>query len=505
MEGDDQKRFPKGVAIYLFGATGDLSRRKLIPALYNLFERDILGEQTPIICIGRRHISNSEYIDHLDLSSSIPDSNKNILNRFIRQIHYFSVDLQSDEVAEFNRRRIELEKKSGVQGNRLFYLATSASLFEDVIALIKKTDLLEGEGFNRVVFEKPFGRDVASADHLNETISSVFKENEVYRIDHYLGKELVQNILVLRFANPFLNEVWNNHFIDHVQITVAEEIGVEERAEYYDNYGVLRDMVQNHLLQVLSLVAMDEPVSLKAEDIRQEKTTILKALKSPDPDDVILGQYGRGSVQSREVPGYRSEAKVVENSRTETFAALKVDIPTERWEGVPFYLRTGKRLASTYSEVSLVLKTRGCHLFNHDGRHPAPNVITVRVKPDEGIIINLNGKEPGANLQIHPITLSFCHYCQFGTNSAEAYEMLLQQVLLGDQTLFISWPEIRESWKIIDTVRATTENKRNVFPNYRAGSMGPELSDTLLIREGRAWIIPASRPYTGVNDEYCDH
>ncbi len=485
----------KSASILLFGSTGDLTKRKLVPALYRLYERGIIDGTTPIIGIGRRKIDTPQFIDHLDADTFIPPSERNerLFRRFLNGVRYVRVDMDSGDFSAFRKEIVSIEKAHGAPRDRMFYLATPSELFEQVIHVLHHSGLIENVENHRVVFEKPFGHDLRSSETLHNAVSSVFNERQIYRIDHYLGKELVRNIFVIRFGNPFLSEVWNGSFIDHVQITVAETMGVAGRGGYYDKAGVLQDMVQNHLLQVLSLIAMEEPQSLEAGSLRIEKQNILQSLREPKPEDIVLGQYDAGTVDNSECPGYRQEEGVYPGSVTETFAALRMFIDNERWRGVPFYVRTGKRLAAGYSEVNLFLKNKTCKLFHHRSGERRANIITIRIKPDEGLMLRFNVKKPGAELTIHPATLSFCHHCEFGGNTPEAYEMLLDQVLEGDRTLFISWGEIEASWKYIDRVMEIASEKRKQFPNYPAGSFGPPEAEELLSRDGRRWLDPNNR------------
>ena len=488
-------------ALLLFGATGDLTKRKLIPALYSQFERGELDSTTPIIGIGRRELSKEQFVAQLGLDTFLKDRDEEIFRSFLSQVYYCSVDFNGEEFREFYDEVRSIEEKHDASGNRLFYLAMPSTLFENTIRVIEFSGLLRGAGWRRVVFEKPFGHDLQSSRKLHDAVSHVFNEEQIFRIDHYLGKELVQNILVFRFGNPMLNQIWNSEFVDHVQITVAETVGVEQRSGYYDDSGALKDMVQNHLLQVVSLVAMEEPSSLAASEIIKEKQRVLERIAVPTPDEVVLGQYGRGAAGKEKkseqqvpgaVPGYREEQGIPKDSMTETFAALKLDITTKRWDGVPFYIRTGKRMAHSYSEVNLYLKNNSYTLFGSGNEGRSINRITVRIKPDEGLVLTLNVKEPGTGITLRPVSFSFCHRCEFGGNTPEAYDMLLRQAIAGDHTLFISWREIEESWKLIDRINEFEISERAEFPNYAAGTYGPEKAETLLTRDGRSWLPPVT-------------
>ena len=472
--------------ILIFGATGDLTKRKLIPALYNLYSRNQL-KNTPIVCIARKRITKDRFISTLNLKQFIPKSNKKILKNFLRKLHYFSFDLEKD----INHKNLHdyLDKIKEIHrcgNNKIFYLALSPNLFKTAIDTIRSAKLLKGN--NKVVFEKPFGNDLKSAKDLNKKISSVFKEKDIYRIDHYLGKELVQNILVFRFANPIYEQIWNNKFIDNVQITVSEKIGVETRGNYYDKYGAIKDMVQNHLLQILSLAAMEAPKSLDAKNIRNEKVRILNSLQRPRSNEIITGQYGAGTLDKIKVKAYKDELNVPKNSKTETFAAIKTFINNKRWKGTPFYLRTGKHLKARFAEVNLVLKDTSCKLFSKKELCDLPNVINFRIQPDEGIAIKFNAKYPGYKIKLHPVTMEFCHHCEFGINSPEAYETLIYEILKGDQTLFTRWDGVEASWKFVDNITNTIKNRTPSL--YKPGNYGPSQSDTLLKKDNKVWILP---------------
>ena len=480
-----------GAIIIIFGATGDLTKRKLIPALYNLYLKEITNDKIPIVCVARRLIAKGEFTELLSPEKFIPQVNQKSLSQFLKQVYYYPMDLQNNmsysHFAEFTSR---IDRTHDCKGNRIFYFALPPNLFEPTVGILRSTNLLNEEGCKRVVFEKPFGYDLSSARELNRCISSMFREDDIYRIDHYLGKEAVQNILALRFANSVFEEIWNNRFIDHVQITVAEKIGVEGRGAYYERTGAIRDMVQNHLLQVLSLASMEPPESLDPEHFRDEKVKIFRSLQRTKPGEVVIGQYGKGLIDNRKVLPYRKEMHISPNSETETYAALKVRIDNKRWKGVPFYLRTGKRLAVSYAEIDLVLKYVPNKLFAKEGSGPLPNVITIRIQPEEGIVIRFNAKYPGYGMNLQPANMEFCHPSQFHINSPKAYEILLHEIILGDQTLFTRWDGVETSWKYTESILEITGRKKKEFPNYRAGSFGPEEADKLIKGDGREWCMP---------------
>ncbi len=485
------KKIDSGTIIIIFGATGDLTKRKLIPALYSLYAKEIIRDKVPIVCVARRLIAKDEFVELLHPEKFIPRLNQKCLSQFLKQVYYYPMDLQSNMVySRFARFISRIDRAHHCKGNRIFYLALPANLFEPAVGILRSANLLNSGGWKRVVFEKPFGYDLSSARELNRCISSMFREDDIYRIDHYLGKEAVQNILALRFANSIFEEIWNNRFVDHVQITVAEKIGIGGRGAYYERVGAIRDMVQNHLLQVLSLTSMEPPESLNAEHFRDEKVKVFRSLQRIKPAEVVIGQYGKGLIDKKKVLPYRKEMSVSPNSETETYAALKVRIDNKRWKGVPFYLRTGKRLAASYAEIDLVLKHVPNNLFSKQEPGPLPNVITIRIQPDEGIVIRFNAKYPGHGMKLQPANMEFCHPSQFHINSPKAYETLLHEIILGDQTLFTRWDGVEASWKYIEPVLTIVRNKKKEFPDYEAGSLGPEEADKLIKGDGREWCMP---------------
>ena len=478
-------------AIIIFGATGDLTKRKLIPALYKLYTKEVIVENVPIVCIARRLITKGQFVELLHLEEFIPHSNQETLSNFLHQIYYYPLDFQkSSDYSDFTEFIDKIDKRHSCHGNKLFYLALPPDLFEPAVGIVRSSNLLKERGWKRVAFEKPFGYGLASARELNECIHAIFKEENIYRIDHYLGKELVQNILVFRFANSIFEQIWNHEFIDHVQITLAEKIGVETRGTYYDKAGAVRDMVQNHLLQVLSLTSMEPPRTLHADPIRDEKVRVLRALQKIEADEIVIGQYGEGVIDGKKVLPYRQELHVSPDSDTETYAALKVHIDNERWKGVPFYVRTGKRLAASYAEIDLVLKDVSGTLFSSPQLRKLPNVISMAIQPDEGIQIKFNAKYPGYGMKLHPATMEFCHPCQFEMNTPEAYETLLYEIMVGDQTLFTRWDGVEASWEYVDPLLRIIKHKKKAFPNYRAGSSGPKEADRLIKQDGREWCLP---------------
>jgi len=465
--------------IMIFGATGDLTRRKLIPSLYHLLQKKRLTGCTPVVCIGRRDLSQEEFTNHLAVEKFIVGRDTEVLADLLRRIEYLRYGLENGSSAEFAKTIDSIQKKHGCTPNKLIYLALPTSAFQQTAKLIGA--LGTGQGWRRVVFEKPFGADLASAQLLNANIRTVLEEEEIYRVDHYLGKELVQNILTLRFANEIFSGAWRERTIDHVQITVSETLGVEKRAGYYDKSGAVRDMIQNHLLQLLSFVAMEPPAEASLDGLRDEAAAVLRNLRPLEKKDIVLGQYGPGNIDSEAVTGYLSESGVVEDSTTETFAAIRAYVNTSRWQEVPFYLRTGKRLQQRYAEIKIVLKQSKRNIIGKGG---APNMIIIRIQPNTGIATAFNVHKPGEEDETVSVMMDFCHHCHFGPNTPEAYESILYNVMEGDHSMFPRYDWIEASWKYIDRLRSIA-----ALPvTYRSGSMGPEEAEVLLENDGRQWL-----------------
>lgn len=456
--------------VVIFGSTGDLTKRKIIPALYQLIRKEQFSRQSPIVCLGRREYTNDEFIGHLELSQFIKNSEPELLEQLTSQIVYVKQDLEDVSPEALRGRFDEIAAKFDCGTNKLFYLALPASVFSQAADIIKL--FVDDPGWQRVVFEKPFGNDLSSAQELNNAITSVLREEQIYRVDHYLGKELVQNIFTLRFHNEIFRWAWHCEAIDHVQITASEALGVEERAGYYDKSGAVRDMVQNHLLQLLSLVAMEPPSSNDAEEIRDRTGEVIKALIPAQQEDIVLGQY----------EGYTDEQGIESGSQTETFAAFKVYVDMPRWQGVPFYLKTGKKLDERYADIKVVFKHN--KELCQNGDCDQPNVIIIRIQPDDGIAIAFNVKRPGRSMITEPVLMDFCHHCYFGPNTPEAYESILLNVIQGEPTAFARWDWIKSSWKFVDQLRAVAASPLTYLQN----STGPAKSDELLERSGRRWI-----------------
>ncbi len=465
--------------IVIFGSTGDLTRRKLIPALYHLYERGKINDRSPVVCLGRREFSREQFIEHLQIDAFIPQRDDAVFSNFTRLLSYHSLELEQAAPADLKNILQSVRSSSGASGNVLFYLALPTALFSSVAGLLQM--LIAEDGWTRVVFEKPFGEDLASAVSLNDDIGAVLNEDQIFRVDHYLGKALVQNVLYLRFANEIFSCAWHADAIDHVQISVSESLGLEDRAGYYDKSGAIRDMLQNHLLQLLSFTAMEPPRSGHGNAIRDESAGVLEKLLPPQAEDVVLGQYSGGHQGEREYRAYRRENGVSHDSITETYVALRAFIDTPRWQGVPFYLRTGKRLKKRQADIKILFKKQA--LQGLMGQEKA-NMLIIRIQPDEGIALSFNIRKPGESNQSESVLMDFCHHCHFGPNTPEAYEAILSSVINGDTLLFTRWDWLQASWRYIDQLRAVALPP--VF--YPAGSAGPLAADLLLKRDGRRWL-----------------
>jgi glucose-6-phosphate 1-dehydrogenase len=500
--GNGDRKNPDGCTIVIFGASGDLTARKLIPALYHLFKEKQTPPSFRVVGFARREKTGASWRQELraalDQFSRTKPVDEKVWSAFAENIFYCQGDLADD--AAYKKLETQLtEFGSGpLRENLLFYLAISPSQFGQVVEQVHRAGLLnrEGAAWQRIVVEKPFGHDLASAQALNRELMRYAHESQVFRIDHYLGKETVQNILMFRFSNSIFERLWNRESVDHVQITVSEKLGVGERGGYYEEAGALRDMVQNHMLQVLALIAMEPPVSLEAEAVRDEKVKLLKSVRPLTPDDVakqvVRGQYFAGIVGGEVRPGYRQETKVKTDSNVETFAALKLFIDNWRWSGVPFYLRTGKNLPMSASEVRIQFRPTPNVLFAAQcGNHLDANALTLRLQPNEGISLRFNGKVPGISLSVRPVRMHFSYDAEFGAYTPEAYERLLLEAINGDATLFIRRDEVETAWQIVDSIRTGWQNKPLTNREfYAAGTWGPIAADDLLAQLGHTWHEP---------------
>jgi len=488
--------------IVIFGATGDLTHRKLIPALYNLAVDGELPSGVKIVGFARREKSDEEFrsgLKELNKKVSRNGHDDAIWDNFEQSIHYHKSEFQDDDGYERLAKRLdELDEARGGRGNRLFYIASAPEFFDDILESLKKVGLNEskGDSWSRVIVEKPFGKDLKTAQHLNEVVNATFEEKDTYRIDHYLGKETAQNIMVLRFANAIFEPLWNSQHIDHVQITCAENLGMEGgRGGYYDTAGALRDMVQNHLLQLLSLVAMEPPTDLTADGVRDEKVKVIRSLRkfnTPElvAENVVRAQYIAGHVDGVTKPGYREEDRVNPDSKTESYVGMRLQIDTWRWAGVPFYLRVGKQLPKKATEISIHFKETPTVLFNAlPGGVPDGNVLVIRIQPDEGISLRMVSKLPGTTLRLEPVKMNFQYSTSFGKSSPEAYERLLLDAMAGDATLFARRDEVEEAWRFVDYIEDGWHKSERppLMAEYQAGSWGPKEADDLLKGDGRVW------------------
>jgi glucose-6-phosphate 1-dehydrogenase len=485
-------------AIVVFGASGDLTKRKLVPALINLARDRLLPQEFAVIGIARRPMSDADFRQKLAqaLHESAPPAPDGPLWSWLEQrLYYLSGDLQDPGTYSALRERLaRCDRDHGTGGNYLFYLSTAPNLFAPAARRLGEAGLTNEEGgrWRRVIIEKPFGRNLASAEQLNRDLRQVVGETQIYRIDHYLGKETVQNILVFRFANGIFEPMWNRRYVDHVQITVAESLGVEDRGGYYDTAGALRDMVPNHLFQLVSLIGMEPPPSLDADAIRDEQVKLLKAIHPIAPEEVpalaVRGQYGPGTIDGRAEPGYLTEPNVAPNSHTETYVALKLNIENWRWANVPFYLRTGKRLAKRYTEIVVQYRRAPHLLFKQTAISSCePNQLVLSVQPQEGLSLSFGVKVPGPVVKLGAVTMDFDYGKNFGNRPSTGYERLLYDCMLGDATLFQRADMAELGWSAIAPIQKAWENSKDSLPQYPAGSWGPVEADELLRRDGRHW------------------
>jgi glucose-6-phosphate 1-dehydrogenase len=484
----------------IFGATGDLSGRKLLPAIYNLAKQRLLPAGFAVMGAAIDDLSDDAYRkragDLITKFSRTQPVDPAILHSFLDGVFYTKVDFGKQEDFKALKRRLdELDTSRHVAGNRVYYSATPPQTYETIVEQLKDADMNTGPGFHRIVIEKPFGTDLKSARELNKIVQRVFHEDSVFRIDHYLGKETVQNILAFRFANAIFEPVWNSNLIDSVQITAAEEIGVEMRGAYYDKAGALRDIVQNHALQLLALVAMEPPVAFEANIVRDEKVKVLRAIRPILDEEVakatVRGQYTPGWVLGEHVVGYREEQHVAPGSLTETFATLRLFVDNWRWAGVPFYIRAGKRLPKRVTEIRVQFK-RPPHLtFGREATQELdPNAITLRIQPEEGISLKFGAKVPSAGIRLRSVSMDFQYMTSFLVEVPEAYERLLLDCMIGDPTLFTRADEVETAWKLIDPIEAAWRDDRPPLSMYAAGTWGPSGSAKLLQADSREWHRP---------------
>ena len=497
-----KEHIPDPTVVVIFGASGDLTKRKLLPALFHLEQGGLLPPQFRIVGVARRDLGQG-FAD--DMRQGIIEfggvkAGADKLDAFIQRVGYHAMDFDNDGgYAALKKLLEQYDHESGTRGNRLFYLATAPEYFADIVHRLGAHGMAKPEvGTARIVIEKPFGHDLESARELNDDVNTVFSENQIFRIDHYLGKETVQNVLVFRFANGIFEPIWNRNFIDHVQITAGESIGIEGRGPFYEKAGALRDVVQNHMMELLSFIAMEPPASFAAEAVRREKLKVWSSIKPLNIFDCVRGQYGPGTVGDQAVKGYRQEDRVDPHSQTETYAAIRLEIENWRWAGVPFYLRAGKRLATRVTEITIQFKQPPMLLF---GEHMPgncseiqPNIITMRIQPDEGISLRFGTKVPGPQMSVCPVIMDFSYAQAFGQSSANGYERLLLDAMLGDATLFAHRDGVETTWALYTPViEAWAKKVPQTFPNYAAGTWGPQCGDELIGRDGHTWqgLMPA--------------
>jgi glucose-6-phosphate 1-dehydrogenase len=486
-------------SLVIFGATGDLAKRKLLPALYNLAHEGALPERFALVGNARSEMTDEEFremaLDSVrEFSRRTP--NEQVLAKLFGDTRYVTGSFDDDEVyAGIADALGDFDAVAGLTLNRCFYLSTAPTFFPVIVDALGRNELAHREDAEvRVIIEKPFGRSLAEARELNARVLSVFQEQQVFRIDHYLGKETVQNVLALRFANNMFEPLWNRNYIDNVQITASEEIGIGTRAGYYDTAGALRDLVQNHMLQLLSLLCMEPPVAFEADPVRDEKVKVLRAIQAPTPDDVpemtVRAQYGPGNVAGVEVPGYVDEAGVPEGSTTETYAALRLEVHNWRWAGVPIYLRTGKRLARKVTEIAVTLKPVPHMAFQSElSMDVKPNVLVLTVQPNEGVSLSIGAKIPGTRMAIRPVNMEFLYGTAFLSESPEAYERLIIDAMRGDATLFTRNDEVEAQWNICDPIVNAWSQVPGPLAQYPAGSQGPAEADGLLLGDNRWRMI----------------
>ncbi|MFZ4116605.1 MAG: glucose-6-phosphate dehydrogenase [Chthoniobacterales bacterium] len=491
------KHIPEPCSLIIFGATGDLTHRKLIPALYNLNAEGALPSSLNVIGVARRDKTSEEFRAELKISTpkfSRSPVNEALWEKFSQSISYHRTEFHAfDGYLELAKKLTEYESTHQVPANRLFYFAVAPDQFDVILHNIKQSNLSKSQeqGWTRVIIEKPFGTNLETARHLNKLVHDSFPEAATYRIDHYLGKETAQNIMVLRFANSIFESIWNSKYIHHVQITAAESLGVEGRAGYYDQAGALRDMVQNHLLQLLTLTAMEPPMSMSADAIRDEKVKVLKSLRPLRGKEVfkhvVRAQYTDGMIQNQSVLGYKEEPGVAKDSTTETYVALHIAIDNWRWAGVPFFVRAGKRMPKAGTEIAITFKEVPPVLFNTRGNKLDPNVLVIRIQPDEGISFTMSAKTPGSRLHIEPVKMDFHYGTSFEKPNPEAYERLLLDAMNGDATLFARSDEVEQAWTFIDGIEETWRTSSDDLALYPSGSWGPEAADALLHQYGASW------------------
>jgi glucose-6-phosphate 1-dehydrogenase len=491
-------RIPNNNVIVIFGASGDLTHRKLIPALYNLANDGLLPPNFAVIGFARRSKTDETFRQECyegvkEFSRSKP-IDENVWAEFAKILHYHQGNYDNNlDYEALNERLIAIDKGHSTQGNRLYYIATPPEAYANIIEKIGTTSLTLGQiekSWTRVIIEKPFGHDLQSAHELNKCVHRYFREDQIFRIDHYLGKETVQNILVFRFANGIFEPIWDRRYIDHVQITVAESIGVENRGSYYESAGVIRDMIQNHVLQLLALTAMEPPAEFEANAVRNEKVKILKAIRldANHPEALVRGQYSPGKVNGLLVSGYTQEEGVALDSNTETYIAMKLLIDNWRWAGVPFYIRSGKRMKRRLTEIAIQFRLPPLMLFGENAaQHIEPNVLVITIQPDEGISLKFGAKRPGNRELIQPVVMDFQYRESVSVPAPEAYERLILDCMLGDSTLFTRSDEVEAAWSLVTPIIENLTKQQTFIEQYRSGSAGPKGANDMIASDSRKW------------------
>ncbi|NJK34822.1 MAG: glucose-6-phosphate dehydrogenase [Oscillatoriales cyanobacterium SM2_2_1] len=492
-----QERTPEPLIMVIFGASGDLTIRKLIPAIYHLKQQRRLPPELTIVGVARRPWSHDYFREQMlegveKFSNGIGSAA--VWEDFARGVYYQSLNMgEQADYLKLKEFLSQLDQERGTRGNRVFYLAVSPNFFVDAITNLGVAGMIGDRTKTRLVIEKPFGRDLSSCQELNRVVQSACDERQVYRIDHYLGKETVQNLLVLRFANAIFEPLWNRQYVDHIQITVAETVGVEDRAGYYENAGALRDMLQNHLMQLFCLTAMEPPNAMEADALRNEKVKVIQATRLADPRRLerssVRAQYSQGWMKGAPVVGYRQEPNVNAQSIVPTYVAMKFEIDNWRWQGVPFYLRTGKRMPKKVSEIAIQFREVPHTLFQSAARQVSPNILALRIQPNEGVALRFEAKLPGPELRSRSVEMDFGYGKTFGIEGSDAYDRLLLDCMLGDQTLFTRGDEVEAAWNVVTPALAAWEAPADpaLIPQYEAGTWGPSEAELLITRDGRQW------------------
>ncbi len=493
-----ERRVPECV-IVIFGANGDLTKRKLIPALYRLAYDRRLSAGFAVVGISRTPMSDDQFrekmLESVKQFSEDTEFDEDVWKAFAGGLFYLPGNIDDPQLYKNLAGKLaEIESSRHTGGNVLFYLSTQPSQYAPAALGIGSAGLGKGSGWRRLVVEKPFGHNLASARELSDQLHQVFHESDVYRIDHYLGKETVQNILAFRFGNGIFEPLWNRRYVNHVQITAAESIGVEGRGSYYQEAGALADMIQNHLLQVMATIAMEPSASFRADSVRDERSKLLRSIKRMKPDEIqqnaVPGQYGPARIGGEDVPGFRQESGVDPQSQTDTYAAVTFFIDNWRWAGVPFYVRTGKRLPKRVTEIAIQFNQAPLSIFEEDGDGNAPNLLIVRIQPEEGISLKFLSKRPGAGMTLRPVSMDFNYGSSFGERSPSAYETLLLDAIIGDATLYTRQDMVEASWSVVEPIQNVWRQIQFPFPNYAAGTWGPEAADQMLARRGHVWRKP---------------